>query len=98
MLGSLPGTSVKSMKKIPTKPNTDELRPEYDFDYSKARPNPFAARLKGHTVAVLLAPDVAPSFPTADSVNDLLRAVIKAVPRTSRRPARAKALHQRKAG
>ncbi len=27
--------------------STDELRAEYDFDYSKARPNPYAARLKG---------------------------------------------------
>ena len=86
------------MKKMPTRVETDEMRPEYDFDYSKARPNPYAARLKGHSVAVLLAPDVAPSFPTADSVNDILRAVIKAVPRPRRRPARLKAQHPRKAG
>lgn len=70
------------MKKMPTRIDADDLRPEYDFDYSKARPNPYAAQLKGHSVAVLLAPDVAPSFPTADSVNDILRAVINAVPRT----------------
>ena len=72
------------MKKMPTRFDADDLRPEYDFDYSKARPNPYAARLKGHSVAVLLAPDVAPSFPTADSVNEILRAVINAVPRTLR--------------
>ena len=86
------------MKKMPTRSEADELRPEYDFDYSKARPNPYAARLKGHSVAVLLAPDVAPSFPTADSVNDILRAVIHAVPRPARRPARLKAQPTRKAG
>lgn len=86
------------MKKIPTRAGADELRPEYDFDYSKARPNPFAAQLRGRTVAVLLAPDVAPSFPTADSVNDILRAVINAVPRSGRRPARPKAQASRKAG
>ena len=86
------------MKKMPTRSEADELRPEYDFDYSKARPNPYAARLKGHSVAVLLAPDVAPSFPTADSVNDILRAVINAVARPTRRPARLKAQHPRKAG
>lgn len=87
------------MKKMPTRSEEkDEMRPEYDFDYSKARRNPYAARLKGHSVAVLLAPDVAPSFPTADSVNDILRAVINAVPRPPRRPARLKAQAPRKAG
>jgi hypothetical protein len=35
------------------------IRPEYDFDYSKAKPNPYAARLKGRAVAVVLDPDVA---------------------------------------
>lgn len=95
----LPGASVSSMKKMPTRSEEkDEMRPEYDFDYSKARRNPYAARLKGHSVAVLLAPDVAPSFPTADSVNDILRAVINAVPRPPRRPVRLKAQASRKAG
>ena len=37
----------------------DELRPEYDFDYSKAKPNPYAARLSGAAVTVVLDPDVA---------------------------------------
>ncbi len=97
-LGSPPGVSVSNMKKMPTRSEADEMRPEYDFDYSKARPNPYAARLKGHSVAVLLAPDVAPSFPTAESVNDILRAVINAVPRPRRRVARLKAHHPRKAG
>lgn len=76
----------------------DAMRPEYDFDYPKARRNPYAARLKGQPVAVLLAPDVAPSFPTADSVNDILQAVINAVPRPPRRPVRLKAQAPRKAG
>ena len=97
-LGPPPGANVRNMKKIPTRAGADELRPEYDFDYSKARPNPFAAQLKGRAVAVLLAPDVAPSFPTADSVNDILRAIINAVPRPSRRSARPKAQASRKAG
>ena len=55
---------------------SDELRPEYRFDYSKARPNPFAARLKGKTVAVVLDAEVAAVFPTSASVNTALRAVI----------------------
>jgi len=54
----------------------DELRPEYRFDYSKARSNPFAARLKGKAVAVVLDAEVAAAFPTSESVNTALRAVI----------------------
>jgi hypothetical protein len=57
---------------------------EYDLDWSKAKPNPYAARLKD-TVAVVLAPDVAEVFPTSESVNTFLRSVITAVPRPARR-------------
>ncbi len=59
----------------------DELRPEYEFDYSKAKPNPYAARLKGRTVTVVLDPDVAKAFPTSEAVNSTLRAVVAAIPR-----------------
>jgi len=65
---------------------SDELRPEYRFDYSKARPNPYAARLKGKAVAVVLDAEVAAAFPTSESVNTALRAVI--VERRSKRKAR----------
>ena len=75
-----------------------EMRAEYDLDWSKARPNPYAARLKD-TIAVVLAPDVAEVFQTSDSVNALLRSVIAAVPKQVRRPsARTKAQVSRKAG
>jgi hypothetical protein len=65
----------------------EDLRSEYSFDYSKAKKNPYAARLKGRTVAVVLEPDVAAAFPTSKAVNRQLRAVVAAVPRRSRRPA-----------
>jgi hypothetical protein len=61
----------------------DELQPEYRFDYSKARPNPYAARLKGKAVAVVLDSEVAAAFPTSESVNSALRAVL--VQRRSKR-------------
>jgi hypothetical protein len=64
---------------------SDDLRPEYTFDYSKAKPNPYAARLKGRTVAVVLEPDVAAAFPDSKSVNRQLRAVLGAVPWRSRK-------------
>jgi hypothetical protein len=65
---------------------SDDLRPEYRFDYSKARPNPYADRLKGKAVAVVLDAEVAAAFPTAESVNRALRTVM--VERRSRRKPR----------
>jgi hypothetical protein len=71
---------------------------EYQLDWSKARPNPYAARLKD-TVAVVLAPDVAEVFPTSESVNTFLRSVIAAVPRRGRRSTRRRESRRpRKAG
>jgi hypothetical protein len=64
-----------------------DLRPEYVFDYSKARPNPYAERLRGKTVAVVLDAEVAAAFPTSESVNTALRSVMGLVRRRSlRRP------------
>ena len=75
-----------------------EMPAEYKLDWSKARPNPYAARLKD-TIAVVLAPDVAEVFQTSDSVNTILRSVIAAVPQQGRRPpAKFKAQLSRKAG
>jgi len=67
--------------------SADDLRPEYRFDYSKAKQNPYAARLHGRTVAVVLEPDVAAAFPDSKAVNRQLRAVVAAVPRRSRKRA-----------
>src|SRR5436190_20851213 len=72
--------------KTPSKPTSevsDDLRPEYRFDYSRARPNPYAARLKGRPVAVVLDPEVAEAFPTSESVNSALRSVMATNPRRS---------------
>ena len=60
--------------------NNDELRTEYSFDYSKSKPNRFAARTRPQGVAVLLDPDVARVFKNASAVNKALRALISAVP------------------
>jgi hypothetical protein len=57
-----------------------EMRPEYRFDYRKARPNRFAPLMKGKTVAIVLDPDVASVFQSSESVNTLLRSVISALP------------------
>lgn len=71
------------MKKAPRKPDAataTEMRSEYRFDYRKAKPNRFAGRVPENAVAVILAPDVTSVFSSSESVNTLLRSVIKAMP------------------
>lgn len=63
-----------------SKPRTpDQMRPEYDF--SKGVRGKHAARYAPGTNVVVLAPDVASQFRTADEVNETLRAVTKLVER-----------------
>lgn len=57
----------------------DEMLPEYDIDYSKARPNRFAARL-AQTRTVELESDVAAVFTNQEAVNAVLRALIQTMP------------------
>ena len=57
-----------------------ELRPEYRFDYRKAKPNRFAGKSDEGRVVVVLDPDVSEVFHTPDSVNEILRALIKTMP------------------
>ena len=66
----------------------DELSPEYRFDYSRSKPNRFAARMSGGAIAVVLEPDVAAVFKSSKTVNALLRSVISAVPQSKHKRAR----------
>jgi hypothetical protein len=63
----------------------DDLRPEYDFDYSKAVRGKYCRRLleEGSNVAIL-APDVAKAFHDSASVNEALRSLLE-VTRSTRR-------------
>ena len=61
------------------------MRAEYRFDYSKAKPTPYAARLGKDTVTIVLDPDVAAVFSSSESVNTLLRSVIAALPTPTKR-------------
>ena len=65
------------MKNTSSKRPRDVLRAEYALDYSKSKPNRFAAKLKRTTVVVLQT-DVAKVFQSAEAVNDLLRSAITA--------------------
>lgn len=44
-----------------------------EYDFSKSRPNPYAAAFEAGTVAVVLDADVAKRFPDAKAVNAALR-------------------------
>lgn len=63
------------------KSSRDQLRPEYQFDYSKAHPNRFARRGSKAPLIVALDPDVAKVFGTSESVNHALRALMTALPK-----------------
>ena len=81
------------------KPESDDLRPECRFDYSKAVRGKYYKRiLKEGTNIVVLEPDVAKAFPDSASVNNVLRVVLKAgqtaLSPTRRSSGRAKAVRR----
>ena len=59
--------------------DNDDLLPEYNFDYSKAKPNRFIKQKQ--QINVTLDEDVARIFTTSDSVNQALRAILSALPK-----------------
>jgi hypothetical protein len=67
------------MKQKSNDERNDDLRPEYDL--GKLLPTgvqgKYAERFEEGTNLVLLAPDVAEAFPTAESVNEALRMVLQ---------------------
>ena len=76
--------SVKSMSNKTFEPIdnlNDDLRPEYHFDYSKAKPNRFATQTSSieevSPMSIQLDPDVAAIFPTTASVNNALRLLVR---------------------
>ena len=56
--------------------NDEDMRREYDF--TNAVRGKYTSRFPKDVVMVTLAPDVAASFPDAESVNEALRLIIKA--------------------
>jgi uncharacterized DUF497 family protein len=72
------GTMKKASSK--RKSPSSGMRSEYRLDYDRARPNRFAERVPANAVAVVLDPDVTAVFGSSDSVNALLRSVVRAIP------------------
>lgn len=65
-------TMKKTSAKRTSRVDADDILPEYDF--SRGRRNPYAARMAGGHI-VVLEPDVAEVFPNASAVNEALRAL-----------------------
>jgi hypothetical protein len=63
-----------TMKKIPTKRRTSEMRAEYYF--STGVRGKYTDAYRRRTNVVLLDPDLAAAFPDSKSVNDALRAIV----------------------
>jgi hypothetical protein len=64
----------------------DEILPEYDF--SRARPNKYAARYPKGSIVITLDPAVAAAFPGAREANEALRALAgRARRQRTRKPA-----------
>ncbi len=57
--------------------NNDDLRPEYDFDYTKAVRGKYCKRLlKEGANVVVLEPDIAKAFGDSATVNKALRSLL----------------------
>ena len=71
--------------KAKTKKISDELRPEYNFDYSKAVRGKYYKRIleEGANV-VMLEPDIAKAFVDSAAVNDALRLLLDLAKTTQR--------------
>jgi hypothetical protein len=67
------------MKKKSNDEQNDDLRPQYDLRrlLKTGVQGKYAERFREGTNLVLLAPDVAEAFPTADAVNETLRLVLQ---------------------
>lgn len=76
--------------KAKKKQSMDELRPEYDFDYSKAVRGKYYHRLidEGSNV-VILEPDIAKAFRDSVSVNEALRSLLDLTRSTKRLTSRS---------
>lgn len=61
--------------------DNDDMLVEYEFDYQKAKPNRFVAEGQSDHYLIKLDPDVAEVFKTSESVNQVLRAIMQAMPK-----------------
>jgi hypothetical protein len=77
---------MKKQGKRRSSENTDTMRPEYDFSHGVRGKH--AAKYAEGTNVVVLEPDVAREFKTAEQVNETLRAVSKLLRQRRKRKSR----------
>jgi hypothetical protein len=76
--------------KAKTAVSSDEMRTEYDFDYSKAVRGKYYRRLlKEGANVVVLEPDVAKAFRSSAAVNEALRSLLRMSEATRRLTSRS---------
>lgn len=66
--------------------DNDDLLPEYDLDYCRAKPNPYVKHreaVSASPLTVKIDADVAAVFTSADTVNAVPRALIQTMPPTA---------------
>jgi hypothetical protein len=69
----------------------DQMRPEYEFDYSSAVRGNYHRRLvKEGANVVVLEPDVAKAFRSSAAVNEALRSLLQVLETTQRLTARVR--------
>lgn len=67
------------MSKASSRPQDDDLRPEYDFSsMAGGVRGKYVERYREGVNLALLEPEVAEAFPTDDAVNEALRTVLRA--------------------
>ena len=86
---------MKKMKKKSSEDLDDDLRPHYDFDFSKMKPNRFAGMQL--SVPIYLDDDVAEVFDSSEAVNMVLRSAIRAMRSAGAKRARKRPSSKRRA-
>lgn len=76
--------------KAKTRRTSDDMRPEYDFDYSRTIRGKYYHRLlKEGANVVVLDPDVAKAFRSSAAVNEALRSLLRMSEATRRLTSRS---------
>ncbi len=68
----------KNMKETDSIINSDDLAEEYNFDYSKAKRNPYFSKKK---VFIEIDEDVFNSFESSEKISDILKTIASSRPK-----------------
>ena len=61
---------------------TEDLDDDYEFDYALAQPNRYASEMQVGGRVIILEPEVAAVFRESETVNAVLKALLKTMPPT----------------